>query len=400
MRASSLNSMTLMGNDPSEVWAQARQNAENILECRLLMAEIGGLTEGRLRQSSPFRELAGAVRRCLRKTSITNKRATISAIKTWSVAWPIGNDCVWLPVLAEGESDLKQHPAISRWLSEPGAPCPFSSDTIKKLAWATIQQEFWSPNSGHPHAVRYVHEYGRQLEQQMRSGATTRGSLRLHAPGVFQIFRPSAIYPGRYVVGIFGVALVTDYPCNELPEIDNRNVCAGFDVLRTVEVHRIAPDDVDMPNLSHNLLAAPSATDIHFGYLVKKSHNIICHSFNAVTCAFQLTVFRDYLLSEPPRSENMNSGTQTHKRAYLQMATGASVGADFFCVPTVILRINNIDLVGIRDDDEFIARLRESRFWDSAGIFTAERIPDFVLRQFQIVKRQIDLREGSFTNLG
>ncbi|UCV22548.1 hypothetical protein [Ferribacterium limneticum] len=387
----------IMGSDPNEIWAQARHNAETNSECRVLMAEIGGIAEGRMVQSS-FRELAKAVRHCLRKSS--NKRATISAIKTWSVAWPMGSDCVWLPVLADGESELKQHPAISRWLSEPGAPCPFSSDTIKKLAWASIQQEFWSPNSGQPHALRYVHEYGRQLEQQLRSGATTRGSLRLHAPGVFQIFRPSAIYPGRYVVGIFGVALVTDYPCNELPEIDNRN-CAGFDVLRTVEVHRVAPDDdVDMSNQSHNLLAAPSATDIHFGYLVKKSHNIICHSFNAVTCAFQLTIFRDYLLSEPPLSENMNSGMQTHKRAHLQMATGVSVGADFFCVPTVILRINNIDLVGIRDDNEFIARLRGIRFWESAGIFTAKNIPDFILRQFMIIRRQIDLREGTFTNLG
>lgn len=392
MRPSSRNSIPLIGNDPGEVWAQGRANAELVPACRELINEIAGLTGELLRQNLPFRVLAVATRAWLKKASIANKRATVSILKTSSVALPIDNDCRWIPVLGKGESDERLHSAISRWLSEEGANCPFSSDTVRRLAWAAIQAEFWLPVTAHQRALTKTHEYGRQLEFQMRCGATTRGNLHSQAPGVYQIFRPSETFPGRYVVGLFGVALVSD-PSNELPEIDSPHVHSG-DVLRTLEVHRIEPDAIDISsNQSYDVVVAPSVLDIYAGYLVKKSSNIICHAFNSISRSFQYTIFRDYLLSES-LCDDKNAGRPTYKRAYLQMAKGISVGADFFCVPTVILRINNIDLVDVGDDDEFIARLRESRFWDSAGIFTAERIPDFVHRQFQIIKRQIDLRGG------
>lgn len=394
MNAPSLNfSVYNPARNPSETWYQARANADNITECQELIAEIEEHTEERLRQKSPFPLLARATRRWLEKALRGNRRATVSVLKTMYVALPTGNETFqWLPILDKGEADVRIHSAISRWLNE-GASCPFSSDTVRRLAWAAIQAEYWLPASGHQRGISFRHEYSRQLERQMDCSATTRGNLYRQAPGAFQIYRPSIIFPGRFLVGLFGVALVADQPCDAMPANGCSETPARLDVLRTVEVHRVAPDDIDSTGLAHDLIQAPGAEDVYTGYLVKKSSNIIVHAFNAITSSFQYTIFSDYLLSEPLYDEK-NIGIPTRERASLQMASGISVGDGFFCVPTVILRINNIDLAGVGDDDEIIARLRASRLGEVAGIFTADSIPDFVLRQFQIVQRQIDLRKN------
>lgn len=381
--------------NPAEIWQQSQADAEQIPECRELLAEIEGLAD-LVRQRHRLPLLARATRRWLENGSKGDQRGTVTILNKQQVAWPVEpGGYRWNTLLQPGEDDLSRHSAISRWLKEE-ANCPFSTKTVRHLAWCAIQNEFWLPARGRRRGI-YRHEYYHQLLQQLDSTATTRGNLHREAPGVYQCFRPSVIYPGRYVVGLFAVALLADEP-RYTPYTTGRSTTApSLEILRTVELHRIAPDDEnDGAALTQGLIQAPGVEEVFTGYMVKKSRQVLVHAFNVITRSFQYTVISDYLLSEPLTSNN--SGAPRRERACLQMASGITVGligqVGFYSVPTVLLRVGNISLDGVANDDEIIARLRGSRLCETAvGIFPAERIPDFVLRQFKVIGRQVVLRE-------
>lgn len=381
--------------NPIKIWQQGQADAEQIPECRELLAEIEGLADS-TRQRHRLPLLARATRRWLENNSKGERRGTVTILNKQQIAWHVGNtDYQWQPVLRPGEDDLSRHSTISRWLKEE-ANCPFSTETVRRLAWCAIQNEFWLTTRGRRRGI-YRHEYYHQLLQQLDSSATTCGNLHREAPGVYQCFRPSVIYPGRYVVGLFAVALITDELRHTQPAIDRGTSPKPPDILRTVELHRITPDDEsDGPALSHGLIQAPGVEEVFTGYMVKKSRQVLVHAFNVITRSFQYTAISDYLLSEP--LDAIGTGAPRRERACLQMASGTTVGligqVGFYSVPTVLLRVDNICLEGVYNDDEIIARLRGSRLCETAvGIFPAERIPDFVLQQFKVIGRQVVLRE-------
>lgn len=381
--------------NPNKIWQQSQADAEQIPECRELLAEIEGLADS-TRQRHRLPLLARATRRWLENSSKDDRRGTVTILNKQQVVWHAEHsDYQWQPVLQPGEDDLSRHSAISRWLKEE-ANCPFSTETVRRLAWCAIQNEYWLPAHGQRRGI-YRHEYYHQLLQQLDSTATTRGNLHREAPGVYQCFRPSVIYPGRYVVGLFAVALLADEPRHTLPITGRAASAPSLDILRTVELHRIAPDDEgDGPALSQSLIQAPGVEEVFTGYMVKKSRQVLVHAFNVITRSFQYTVISDYLLSEPLGANS--SGAPKRERANLQMASGITVGligqVGFYSVPTVLLRVGNISLDGVSNDDDIITRLRDSRLCETAvGIFPAERIPDFVLRQFKVIGRQVVLRE-------
>lgn len=395
MNASPLTQRQQPRKNPAEIWQQSQADAEQIPECRELMAEIDGLHDGQ-RQKSRLPLLARATRRWLEHNVKGDRRATVTILNKQQVAMPADQaGCQWLPLLNPGEDEISRHSAISRWLKEE-ANCPFSTETVRRLACCAIQNEFWLPARGRRRGI-YRHEYYHQLLQQLDSTATTRGNLHREAPGVYQCFRPSIIYPGRYVVGLFAVALLADEPRHTPTAASRAATAPSLDILRTVELHRIAPDDEgNGPALSHGLIQAPGVEEVFTGYMVKKSRQVLVHAFNVITRSFQYTVISDYLLSEPLGANN--SGAPRRERACLQMASGITVGligqVGFYSVPTVLLRVGNISLDGVSNDDDIIARLRGSRLCETAvGIFPAERIPDFVLRQFKVIGRQVVQRE-------
>jgi len=379
-----------------DTWFQGQADAEQIPECRELLGEVEAALESP-RQKSRLVRLARATRSWL--NSVEKGRGTVSVLAKHHVAMPANNvrDVhEWHPLLAEGEDNTSRHSAISRWLNEE-TNCPFSTETIRRLGWCAIQREFWLPAQGKRRNI-YRHEYYHQLLQQLESTATTRGNLHREAPGVYQCFRPSVIYPGRYVVGLFGVALLGDEPRHSGTSSGRGQAVPVLDILRTVELHRISPDDENsLPALERGLVQAPGVEEVFTGYMVKKSRQMLVHAFNTITRSFQFTVISDFLLSESLEQEG--SGIPRRDRASIQMASGITVGligqVGFYSVPTVLLRVGSISLNEVRHDDDIIARFRESRLCENAvGIFPRENIPEFVLRQFEVIGRQVVLNGG------
>ncbi len=374
-------------------WLQSQADAEQIPECRELLGEVESALETP-RQKSRLFCLARATRSWL--NGVDKGRGTVSVLAKQHVAMPAEHardTCEWRTLLAEGEDNTSRHSAISRWLNEE-TNCPFSPETIRRLAWCAIQREFWLPTQGKRRGI-YRHEYYHQLLQQLDSTATTRGNLHREAPGVYQCFRPSVIYPGRYVVGLFGVALLADEPRHAGASTGRGQSVQALNILRTVELHRISPDDENsFPALERGLVLAPGVEEVFTGYMVKKSRQMLIHAFNSITRSFQYTVISDFLLSES--LEQDGCGIPRRDRACIQMASGITVGligqVGFYSVPTVLLRVGSISLSDVRHDDDIIARFRESRLCENAvGIFPRENIPEFVLRQFEVIGRQVVL---------
>jgi len=370
---------------PREVWLQGQAHAEQIAECRELLSELE-TADADPAQRPRLLRLARATRAWLAG------KGTISVLTRRQVAMPgpNGDDCQWLPLLGDGEGERARHAAISRWINEESG-CPFCPETALRLAWCAIQHEFWLPARGRVPGVR-THQYYHELLRLLDSTATTRGNLHREAPGIYQIFRPSVIYPGRYVVGLFAVVRIADPP--RYPTSGNRLESETTpEVLRTIELHRISADDdeTSMPP-TPALVRAPTVEEIFLGYMVKKSRQVLVHSFNSITRSFQFTVISDFLLADPAAA-----GIPRRDHARIEMMSGIAVGlvgqVGFYSVPTVLLRVAELDAVAMGEQD-MVARLRECRHYEATGILPVERIPPFVLRQFDVIGRQVVLREA------
>jgi hypothetical protein len=238
--------------------------------------------------------------------------------------------------------------------------------------------------------------------EQLDSNATTRGNLASEAPGIYQIFRPSIIYPGRYVFGLFAVALMPDAPrhgadLSSQGEDDNRYL----HVLRTIELHRIGSEAVaaieDGAKSAPGIVAAPRVEEVFRGYMVKKARQVLVHAFDSITGSFQYTVISNFLLSEPVASDLTQTLHPPRREASrMQMMSGIAVGlvgqVGFYSVPTVMLRVGEIDTTGCETDEMVIGQMRKVSGHDSVGILPKERIPEFVLRQFDVIERQVVLR--------
>ncbi len=376
-----------------DAFTQSQAYADQIPQCRELLDEVErGFTNA---NTAPgLRLLAQAIRGWLGDK-------TMSVLIRKKVAMKVGRGYEWLDLFENPtlEADRSRHSSVSRWLNGE-ARWPFSQETARRWAWCSIQHQFWQPSLGKRRPLMR-HEYFHQLLEQLDSNATTRGNLASEAPGLYQIFRPSIIYPGRYVFGLFAVALMPDeprYPHEGQGQWDADNRYAY--VLRTIELHRIGGEmrqSDAVPEFSQDGIAAtPRVEEVFRGYMVKKSRQVLVHAFDSVTGSFQYSVISNFLLSESvPDNPALTLHPPRREAARMQMMSGIAVGLvgqlGFYSVPTVMLRVADIDHAACNTDEQLIGQLRNMPGHDAVGILPAERIPEFVLRQFQVIERQVVL---------
>lgn len=377
-----------------DAFMQGQAYADQFPQCAQLLDEIERGFSGPNGTPS-LRMLAQAVRGWLGDR-------TMSVLTKKQVAMKIGRSYEWVDLFEDKarETDRSRHSSVSRWLNGE-ARWPFSLETARRWAWCSIQHQFWLPTLGKRRPLMR-HEYFHQLLEQLDSNATTRGNLAIEAPGIYQIFRPSIIYPGRYVFGLFAVALMPDAPRYATEgqgqwDADNRYA----QVLRTIELHRIGVEAAtvqDIPSpLAPGIVATPRVEEIFRGYMVKKARQVLVHAFDSITGSFQYTVISNFLLSESI-PDNMAQIRHPPRReaSHMQMMSGIAVGlvgqVGFYSVPTVMLRVGEIDAKACETDEEVISQLRKIPGHDSAGILPKDGIPEFVLRQFDVIERQVVLR--------
>jgi hypothetical protein len=220
----------------------------------------------------------------------------------------------------------KMDPQFSKWKNGT-ASWPFEVRHALALLDRIWTHSFWSTS-----------EYRRRLEEgrvdgyfdalvrQMQCERATEKSVAGTAPGVYQVWRPSIVMPGRYVLGLFAVYRVRHSDTDaERP-------------IKTIEIHRLhgAPI-VDAGGSGQGgleepspLIAAPELEEIYLGYMVKKSRQIIVHSFDALTHAFHFTVITNTYRG------GLDSGGS------LAVLAGVSTGIigqqTFYTLPVVMLR--------------------------------------------------------------
>lgn len=292
----------------------------------------------------------------------------------------------------QGEIDRARQSTVSRWLNGT-ANCPFSSKTATRLAWCCIQNKFWGSTPG-PNRPLMEHEYYHQLLDKLGSSATTHGNLTREAPGIYQCFRPSCVYPGRYVFGLFAVAALPDVPkySNKTPTAGNGKVSR---VLRTIELHRFSPTHELLDTSPNGIPAIPDVTEITLGYMVKKSRQVLCHAFDSVTGSFQYTVISNFLLGQPSSDKSDTPAIIVPQRelARIQMMSGISVGLvgqlGFFSVPTVLLRVADVSETQCNNDADIVKILNDQLPKRTVGILPEKEIPEFVMRQFKAIERQV-----------
>ncbi len=375
-----------------EIFMQGQAYADQIPQCTQIMDEVDRSFSG-ANVSPRLPLLAQAVRSWLGDR-------TMSVLSKKQVAVRHGKTYAWEGLFEPGETDRSRHSSVSRWLNE-GARWPFSKETARRVATCCIQQQFWLPSLGKRRPLMR-HEYYHQLLEQLDSSATTRGNLASEAPGIYQCFRPSIIYPGRYVFGLFAVALMPDgprYPTDATGQQEDGNNTTQ--VLRTIELHRISSDaqpcQGEASTTMQQIIATPRVEEIFRGYMVKKSRQVLVHAFDSITGSFQYTVISNFLLSET-LTEGVTQAIHMPRReaARMQMLSGVALGlvgqVGFYSVPTVMLRVADVDSNACESDEMLIKQLRQVQGHDAIGILPAESIPEFVKRQFQVIERHVVLR--------
>lgn len=338
-----------------------------------------------------------------------------SSLRNLSVAEKHGRDYRMVTVFSGDEGEKGKDSAFSRWINQ-GGPWPFSEATARRLLSCCIQQKFWAPGLGRSDTRSlFRHEFYHQLVEQLDSNATTRSNLVSEAPGVYQCFRPSVAYPGRFVFGLFAVALMEDGPrsMREVTRLAGRGN-ETIQVLRTIELHRMNQASSGQPeqglaadsgpssasgSLSKTLVYGPNVEEIFRGYMVKKSRQVLVHAFDAVTSSFQYSVITNFLLSEPFQTdEEKKTHIPRREAAKIQMMSGIAVGVvgqlGFYSVPTVLIRVEDDSENVYQNDGQIVEKLRNNLAYESLGMITEAELPDFVKKQFQIIERQVVLRSS------
>ncbi|MFM2068298.1 MAG: hypothetical protein RLZZ584_3207 [Pseudomonadota bacterium] len=198
----------------------------------------------------------------------------------------------------------------TRWRKEDRKSWPFDRDAARRLLGHLWKESFWSVAEwSRRREDEQGDNYFEVLVRQMECERTTEENLGRDALGVYEVWRPSVILPGRYVRGLFAVYKVE-----------------GGRPIKTVEIHRLRVRLAKDAQFSDN----PEMEAIYLGYMVKKSRQILIHSFESKTRAFHQTVLT---------SVHFGTRAQGHGFAVMSGVTTGMIGhQSFYAFPIVLVR--------------------------------------------------------------
>ncbi len=242
---------------------------------------------------------------------------------------------------------------FSRWCS---GKSELEGDDAERLLNYLVEEGFWDEVRDQLAVARVPDQYFWSLVHELESVRTTRQKLKDAAPGVYQVWRPSVVWPGRYVLGMLVIYF---------------NASTG--AMRTLEIHRMN----GAANESHGLVETPAITEILRGYIVKKSSQLVVHAFERETRAFQITVFANLLQQD--RQIKAMSG----------LCVGLIGQRGLFCRPVVLVRQGAVSValqraIDTRLDGEgwpqpgFEAELACEPLYQAMDIVDAAAVPEFV----------------------
>ncbi|GAB3260298.1 hypothetical protein [Chitinimonas naiadis] len=245
---------------------------------------------------------------------------------------------------------------FSRWCS---SKAELELDDARRLLEYLVEQGLWDEVREQLAIARAPDQYFWSLVHELESVRTTRQKLKDAAPGVYQLWRPAVVWPGRYVLGMLLIYF---------------NSRTG--AMRTLEIHRINGEQDD----ARGLVRTPQITECLRGYLVKKSSQLIIHSFQQETHNFQITVLANLLQQD--RQIRVMSG----------LCLGLIGQRGLFCRPVALVRQAGIsEMLQVLLDsqldedgwptDAFLAALADDPLYQSLNVVEGSEVPDFVRQQ-------------------
>ncbi|WP_374353057.1 hypothetical protein [Chitinimonas sp.] len=242
---------------------------------------------------------------------------------------------------------------FSRWCS---SKAELERDDAQRLLEYLVEQGLWDEVREQLRIARAPDQYFWSLVHELESARTTRQKLKSGAPAVYQLWRPAVAWPGRYVLGM----LIVYY-----------HVRTG--AMRTIEFHRMQGEAAG----PGGLLRTPRLTECLRGYLVKKSSQLIMHSFQQGTRNMQITVLADLL----------QQNRQIHAMSGLCLGLMGQRG--LYCRPVVLMRQAELsaDMLAALDGqidedgwptDAFMTRLNADPLFNALNIVESADVPEFV----------------------
>lgn len=242
---------------------------------------------------------------------------------------------------------------FSRWCS---SKAELELDDAQRLLEYLVEQGLWDEVREQLGIARAPDQYFWSLVHELESARTTRQKLKFAAPGIYQLWRPAVVWPGRYVLGMLVVYF---------------NARTG--AMRTLEFHRMQGESTSIPGL----VTTPRVTECLRGYLVKKSSQLILHSFQQGTRNLQITVLADLL----------QQNRQIHAMSGLCLGLMGQRG--LYCRPVVVMRQADLSsellaaLDGKLDDDgwptdAFMSYLSDDALYKALDIVDSDKVPEFV----------------------
>lgn len=245
---------------------------------------------------------------------------------------------------------------FSRWCS---ARAELDMDDAQRLLEHLVEQGLWDEAREQLAIARAPDQYFWSLVHELESVRTTRQKLRHAAPGVYQLWRPAVVWPGRYVLGM----LIIYY-----------NAQSG--AMRTLEIHRLRAE----AGAADGLVRTPGITECLRGYLVKKSSQLLIHSFQQDTHHFQITVLANLLQQEG------------RLRAMSGLCLGLIGQRGLFCRPVALVRQAELSEAlqaalesGLDSNgwpgEHFFPVLEDDPLYRSLDVVAGSAVPDFVRQQ-------------------
>ncbi len=323
------------------------------------------------------------------------------------------------PRAGEGVIRESDRPRFQNWFLIDSAPWPDSPDKPEHLGakelltkmradprWSSARSVFAESTIQRGGAVQEEptsrrDKYADALLALLRCKDEIQSDLARRASGIYAVFRPSIVYPTRYVRGL--MACFID---------------AGTHSLRTLEVHRMTKGDSGFASASsagdpEDVLAqaAPELEDILQGCMVQKSRIIQIHAVDLITRSFNITYLRtalrgpafpgdnttdpdsgrfavlddDRAMGVPPtRAEGARRVPDlVSPFEVLSGVTSGIVGGAFFAYPCVYSRLGPIpgDRSQGHKPSSMFAHLREMHGHVPALVDT---VPAFVLEQLRL----------------
>lgn len=295
------------------------------------------------------------------------------------------------------------------WFLQDSAPWPERGEGPKEGALKLLRLMQKDPRwEGAPRVANSPRadrdRYFEALTALLHCKEETQAGLARRAIGIYAVYRPSIVYPSRYVQGLM-VCYV--------------DVATG--ALRTIEVHRMPQEGEDptseppheMSN-SSPVRTTPELEDILQGCVVQKSRLLQIHAVDLITRSFSLTYLQAVLrgpafpypdaADEAGHDESRFAALDDERAmgfpatdragkngaedlvspfALLSGVVSGTVGGSFFAYPCVYSRVAELPSKVHRRASSIFAYLRsEPKYVAALGL--VETVPPFVLEQLKL----------------